>query len=730
MRLGSLHVSPELVALAAECGVATEYWDQGGQHQVVPEATIIAVLSAMGIDAATPEQAARALEETRLRPWRRVLPPVYVTRVDRTEPDARVIWCHVAAGVSAGEGVRLQVLLENAHPSDVPEPCIVVSAAHAVRVVDGADIVEHLFRLPEGLPLGWHTVQAVDALGEELASCPLAVVPTQIPGLPDRSWGVMAQLYSVRSRQSWAQGDYRDLATLAELSASTWGADFVLVNPLHAGSPIPPLAPSPYLPVSRRFLSPFFLSIPDLPEYANADAALRAQIGALAGPLEEQNTSADLLDRDAVWAAKVQALTLLFERGLTPARREALASFCLREGSGLRDFATWCAFVEDRHAAGWRSEKATNPLAPDYPIDLPPHGSPEALREAERLAHRIDFHMWLQFCVDEQLARAQDAARAAGMTVGVMHDLAVGVHPDGADAWAQRDVMARQVSVGCPPDAFNMMGQDWSQPPWDPVRLAEAGFLPFRDMVRTLLRHAGALRIDHILGLFRLWWIPLGGPASQGTYVRYDHEALLGILALEAQRAGAIIVGEDLGTVEYWVADALAERGILGASVLWFEYAGDEPAWPQQWRRDALASVTVHDLPPTLGYLRGEHVRIRASLGLLTVPEDQVWASHREQMQQWRARLVAAGVLDRVDADDEDVLLALHRYAGMSPSRMLGVALVDMVGDVRTQNQPGTDQEYPNWRIPLCDSSGTPVLLEDLPTLPRAAAVAQAMTQR
>lgn len=723
-------MTPEVAALAHEVGVATEYWDQVGQHHQVAEATVVTVLAAMGLDASTPERAIAALDQVRLRPWRRVLPPVYVTRVERTGAGERDIWCHVPAGLSAGEGVRVQVVLENDTAGQAVLECSVAEVARQMRVVDGEQVVEHLFRLPADLPLGWHIVRAVTAAGEVLAEAPLAVVPTRIPGLPERSWGVMAQLYSVRSRSSWAQGDYRDLADLTRVSAASWGADFVLVNPLHAGSPIPPLAPSPYLPVSRRFLSPFFLCVTDVPEFAEADATVRAEIERHAALLQQHNTSAELLDRDEVWAAKSHALSALFASGLSPQRRVAFEAFCQREGQGLRDFATWCALVEDRHARGWRSAKASDPLAPDYPIDLPAHGTAEAAAEAARLDNRVEFHMWLQFCVDEQLARAEADARAAGMSVGVMHDLAVGVHPDGADAWAQRDVLAAQVSVGCPPDAFNMLGQDWSQPPWDPMRLADAGFLPFRDMVRTLLRHAGALRIDHILGLFRLWWIPIGSPAAAGTYVRYDHEALLGILALEAHRAGAIVVGEDLGTVEHWVADALSERGILGAAVLWFEYSGDQPKWAHDWRRDTLASVTVHDLPPTLGYLRGEHVRVRASLGLLTVPEEQVWAQHERELTAWRHRLVEAGVLSHVDAGDEDVLIALHRYAAMSPARMLGVSLVDMVGDVRTQNQPGTDQEYPNWRVPLCDASGRAVLLEDLPNLALARAVTQAISAR
>ncbi|HMO10464.1 MAG TPA: 4-alpha-glucanotransferase, partial [Actinotalea sp.] len=194
---------------------------------------------------------------------------------------------------------------------------------------------------------------------------------------------------------------------------------------------------------------------------------------------------------------------------------------------------------------------------------------------------------------------------------GVMHDLAVGVHPEGADAWALRDVLAVGVSVGAPPDMYNQQGQDWSQPPWRPDALVRTAYRPFRDLLRTVLRHAGAIRIDHVIGLFRLWWIPQGSGAQEGAYVRYDHEALVGILCLEAQRAGAVVIGEDFGTFEPWVRDYLADRGVLGTSVLWFEYEDGGVMPPERYRRLALATVTTHDLPPTAGYLGGEHVDLR-----------------------------------------------------------------------------------------------------------------------
>ncbi|MFN8170114.1 MAG: 4-alpha-glucanotransferase, partial [Candidatus Nanopelagicales bacterium] len=245
--------------------------------------------------------------------------------------------------------------------------------------------------------------------------------------------------------------------------------------------------------------------------------------------------------------------------------------------------------------------------------------------------------------------------------------------------------------------------------------LADAAFIPYRDMLRTVLRHAGGIRIDHVLGLFRLWWIPRGMPANQGTYVRYDHDALVGILALEAQRAGAVVIGEDLGTVEAWVQDTLKERGILGTSILWFEKTDDNrPLPPEHWRELTLASVTTHDLPPTSGFIAGEHVRLRDELGLLATSYDEELAAHEADLAAWTAALTDRGLL-REGAGEVEIVEALHRYLAQTPSRLLAISLADAVGDRRAQNQPGTDQEYPNWRIPLTDATGTAVLLDDLP---------------
>jgi 4-alpha-glucanotransferase len=692
-------VNHDLVALASVYGVATEFWDQAGAHQVVSEDTVVAVLAALGVDATTPESVAAALHERRIRDWRRTLPPVFVVR----QGDGATCWVHLPHGDSA----RLWIELEDGGSrSDVVQ----VDRWVEPQDVDGVLVGEATFALPADLPTGWHRLHAEVTSAEfapEHSSTVLVVTPRALE-LPEglrrrRGWGFAAQLYSVRSRRSWGLGDVVDLEDLVSWSGRELGADFVLVNPLHAASPVPPMAPSPYLPVTRRFANPIYLRVEAIPEYAYLTEEHREQVEVLARTVQPANTSSALLERDPVWMAKRVALELVAKVPRSLGRQSAYDDFVEREGGGLDDFALWCAL----------SDKYGEPAL--WPEDLAdPHG-PAADKARTELAEHVEFHRWCQWVLDEQLAQAQEAARDAGMAIGVMHDLAVGVHPEGADAWALRDVLAKDVAVGAPPDMYNQMGQDWSQPPWRPDALAENAFIPYRDMLRTVLRHAGGIRVDHVLGLFRLWWIPRGMPANAGTYVRYDHDALVGILALEAQRAGAVVIGEDLGTVEAWVQDTLRDRGILGTSILWFEKDdADQPLAPENWRELALASVTTHDLPPTAGFLAGEHVRLRDELGLLATSYDEELAAHEADLAAWEAALRDRGLL-REGASEGDVVEALHRYLSRTPARLLAVSLADAVGDRRAQNQPGTDQEYPNWRVPLCDGDGRAVLVEDLP---------------
>ncbi|MDX6261755.1 MAG: 4-alpha-glucanotransferase [Kribbellaceae bacterium] len=687
--------TPALVELAVAHGVATEYWNWQGEHVQVSSEVVSTVLAALGVDASTPERAADALAEHQLARWRRTLPATLIMREGWTPWFA----VHLPHGSTAEVWLDLE---DGGQRRDIAQQ------EHWVEPewVDGAQIGEATYQLPADLPVGYHRLCARIGTNPEISVGSLIVTPQRLePQTLERTWGWVLQLYSVRSRRSWGIGDLHDLADLAAWSANDLGAGFVLVNPLHAAETAGRMEPSPYLPASRRFANPLYLRIEDIDEYGDLAPAERDRVRTLALQARALSEDADALDRDTVWAAKREALQLLF--GVRPSigRIAEYGAYCDREGQGLIDFATWAA-LSDLHGPEWSK----------WPEELQDPAAPAVVAFRNDNPDAVEFHCWLQWQLDEQLARTQARAKSAGMSLGVLHDLAVGVHPDGADAWALKRVLAAGIHVGAPPDAFNQQGQDWSQPPWRPDALADTGYAPWRDLVRAVIRHGGGLRIDHILGLFRLWWVTSSERPTEGTYVRYDHEALIGILVLEASRAGVVVVGEDLGTVEPWVRDYLTERGVLGTSVLWFERdAKGNPLPPERWRELCLATVTTHDLPPTAGYLAGDHVELRDRLGLLTRPYAEELADDEAERDAWLNALRERHLLGNADGDVERIVEALHRYVAHTPAKLVGVALTDAVGERRTQNQPGTTDEYPNWRIPLGGPDGLPVLIEDLP---------------
>ena len=559
------------------------------------------------------------------------------------------------------------------------------------------------------------------ALGENRAPAarPGPVGAALAPFPSHRGWGFAVQLYSVRSRASWGHGDLHDLADLAAWSGGDLGADFVLVNPLHAAEPQPPVSPSPYLPMSRRQISPLYLRIEDIPEYQGLGAGDRARVEALAAPLRAASGTAALIDRDAVWTAKRAAAELIRTVPLTARRRAELNAFLARDRRAIGDWATWCAIAEV-HGPDWRS----------WPAALADPGSAGVAELRRELADRIAFHEWLQWLTAEQLSAAQQTARQAGMSIGVITDLAVGTHPGGADAWAWQDVIVPGISVGAPPDEFNQLGQNWTLPPWHPGWLAAQAGRPLAELVAACTRGSGGLRVDHVMGLARLWWIPAGMSPDQGTYVRYDHELTGGVLAAEAARAGAVAIGEDLGTVEPWLRKYLAERRVLGTSMLWFERRADgTPRRPGGWRRGCLAMVGTHDMPPAAAFLTGEQVTLRAELGLLTRPEGEERAAAQAELAGWLAMLAREGLLPRAGAPSpQEFTAGLYGFLTRTPAVLVGVSLADAAGERRPQNMPGTVDEYPNWRIPLTGADGQPVLLDDLPAHAGVLAVAQAVS--
>ncbi len=668
-----------LARLAALYGIDSSYEPAPDLPQRVSPAAVRAILAAFGVDASTDEAVESAVADADGRRRGRALPETAV------------------AGSLVFDALPHGTLMQVA-----PE--------------EGGDRIEWTWagELPE-LPYGVHQLSAETPDGRASTSH-LIVAPDRAPELAGRSYGLLVQLYSLLSRRSWGMGDLGDLAELAAWSGRALGVDFLQVNPLHAAVPATadtPSDPSPYRPSSRRFPDPVHLRIEDIPEYAylaDGDRERAAALGEQAAKLRESVLQKGaLIDRDAVWELKSQALELIRNVPLGPGRSAAYFDFLAEGGADLERHATWYALAE-RHGSDWRA----------WPAALRDPASPATARAAHELMDRIDFHSRLIWLTDSQLGAAAAAAHGAGMALGLIHDLAVGVHPDGADTWAHGEMYAAGTSVGAPPDAFNARGQDWGLPPWRPDRLAECGYAPFRALLRGLFAHAGALRIDHIMGLFRLWWIPEGHPPTDGAYVRYDAEALLALLVLEAHRAGAVVIGEDLGTVERGVREALAARGILGTSVLWFERDwdhGSRPLPPERWRADCLATVTTHDLPSTAAKLTGDHARLRHRLGLLTEPLAAELAAEAADVREWLALAWALGL--PAGGTEEAEIQTLYRLLRRTPARLTGIWLPDAVGDRRPQNVPGTWAEYPNWRVPITGADGRVLTLEDLAASPR-----------
>ncbi|MEV5731858.1 4-alpha-glucanotransferase [Streptomyces sp. NPDC052292] len=675
----------ELARLAALHGVDTSYSPAPDRTVDVPASAVVAALAALGVDAGTPDAVRAALTARERELRERLLPPTVVHWAG--DPDGP------AALAALPDGTRLTVETEQG------------------ELLDTAG----------GLPLGVHRVTAAAPDGRT-GHCHLVVAPDRLPTPATRSYGLLVQLYSLLSRRSWGMGDLGDLAELAGWAGRTAGAGFVQVNPLHAAVPGAPTDPSPYRPSSRRFPDPVHLRVELIDEYAYVEdqervRALLERAGRLRADVLDKGA---LIDRDAVWELKREALELVLAVPLGPGRQAAYDAFRAEEGQALEDHATWYALAET-HGSDWHR----------WPAGLRDPRSAETARARAALADRVDFHARLAWLTDGQLRAAQRAALEAGMSVGIIHDLAVGVHPQGADAWAQQDHFAAGMSVGAPPDAFNAHGQDWGLPPWRPDRLAASGHAPYRRLLRALFRYTGALRIDHVMGLFRLWWVPQGSPPTEGTYVRHDAEAMLALLALEAFRAGAVVIGEDLGTVEPGVRETLQRRGVLGTSVLWFErdWEGDgRPLPPEHWRADCLATATTHDLPPTAARLTGDHVGLRDRLGLLTRSAAEESAEAAADTAEWLALLGSLGLLDSPAAgppgsDEEAEIQGVHRFLLRTPARLVGVWLPDGVGDRRPQNLPGTWDEYPNWRLPVADAEGRPVTLEELTASPRLRAL-------
>ena len=691
-------------------GIERTSADFRGATRQVSDDTVLRLLGAMGHSVDDEARLAVEADALEARDWIRVLPPVVVLRRDFTVPITVLapLLPLVRWRVEAEDG---QLLCGEVTLASLP--------VFEERGLRGLWYVRLGLELPP-LPPGYHRLLLEKADGDPLAATRLIVAPTRcfVPE-PVRAgrklWGPAIQLYTLRSARNWGIGDFTDLAGFAA-GAAELGADVVGLNPLHALFPSDPALCGPYSPASRNFLNVLYIDAEAIPEFERCEEARR-----LVGSPEFQQRlealrAADFVDYAAVTTCKLETFLLLyveFETSASKTRQYEFDGFLRNRGEELEKLALFYTAQEHFLAAGliggW-------PAWPEGWQD-PEGPAAQALLAAETRAVR--FHCWLQWVAAGQLAAAERRAREAGMAIGLYMDLAVGSNGGGAETWADQALFAMGATIGAPPDPLALQGQDWGIPPMLPEELRERGYEPFVRLLRANMSQGGALRIDHVMCLLRLWWVPRELPSAEGSYVYYPLDDLMAIVALESQRNRCLVIGEDLGTVPPVIRLAMPEHGVFSYRVLFFEKDGDRLRGPAEYPVEALVTITTHDLPPLASFWEGSDIDLRERLGLYPDP-GMPGAARLERARDREAilaGLAAEGLLpadieaaDRVPVQMTEALAgAIQLFLARSPAAVMVVQPEDWLLMTMPVNVPGTHREYPNWARKL--DQDWPVLL-------------------
>jgi 4-alpha-glucanotransferase len=715
--------------LARERGIGDAYYDYRGELKHFSAATKAAILGAMGCDVRDAEAVRRELTLLQARHWAQLLPPVAVLRGGEL-----AVTLNVGAD-QLGATVRWRIQDEAGTASHTGEARLGDLPERERHELDGRPWTARVLALPPALAMGRHVLTAqVDGGGA--VDCVLLVAPPRcfepdalVAG--ERLWGVAVQLYTLRSRDNWGIGDFADLEHVVR-SCALHGASFVGLNPLHALFPSNPGHFSPYSPSSRHFLNVLYISVPRVPGYDGCPAVRsRVQQPSFAAEIERLR-STERVDYAGVTALKLPLLRQLYEHFVqthlahrTPPA-EAFRKYLDERGNALRLHALHDAIAEELRAQdaerywGWHV----------WPESLRDPSQPGVAEFARTHVSAVQFHAWLQWVADEQLQAVQRLAAELGMPIGLYGDYAVGVNPAGSETWSDQRVYRLAAGVGAPPDPLALKGQDWGIPPQDPQALLEARYEPFRTLIAANMRHFGALRLDHVMALFRQWWVPAGLGSTDGGYVHYPLDDLMGVLTLESVRSRCLVVGEDLGTVPDEMRRAMPQYGIYHYKVLLFEKGeGGHFRRPEHYERRAIATVTTHDLPTLRGYWEGRDLLLRDRLDLF--PGDDIRRHVYDERSRDRAMLLDAlettGLRPRVaqhgpDAPfDDELARAIQLYLARSASALVVLQIEDLIGMTDPVNVPGTSDEHANWQRKITatiedvfEDEATAELLEDV----------------
>ena len=710
---------PALSALCAHAGVETSYVAYDGQQRLVPVDTQRALLAALGCDGASEARARDTLAALQSAESASPLAPVGVLTAGAPGHPRVEVQLPVHDGAELRYSLQLQLEDGRSYRGE--------GHAHASPRLT--------LPLPERaeLPLGYHRLHCELHLhGQTVqAEQSLIVTPGRCLGVSEligdrRALGLWTHLYSLRAEHGWGIGDFRDLRALLSW-AGGHGLELVGINPLHATDPGAPEV-NPYFPLSRLFRSPLYLDV----------EAVVAAVGSSAGAAliqsaELQSQRAELQQRPRIDYLAVHALKrrVLLAAHDDFARNEGLrqsplgrafAAFRAHEGPALDDFARFCTvrerlLSEDPACADFRN----------WPADLRDPRSASVADFAASVPGALDFHAFLQFQLELQLNECRQQAQRAGMAIGMYGDLALGDAPSSADIWAAPERYGQGASVGAPPDPYSDSGQGWGLVPLHPLRIRAEGYRGFVALVRRAFRQMGMLRMDHVMGLSRQFWVPDGARAIDGGYVRFPQDDLLGILALESRRAHALVVGEDLGVVPSGLREEMAARNVLRSQVLYFE-RDHQGAFvpPRHYAAGAFVSLGTHDLPTLSGWVEGRDLRVRRAAGNFEGDAELRKAqSERDYaVRQLKYALRATGFLAELPEPPslEALTAAVHRWLATAQSRLIGLGLDDLTLEPDALNTPATLlAQAPNW------SRRNTMTLEALAADPRIAGLLQAL---
>src|SRR5690349_441198 len=710
-----------LASLAERVGIAAEYHDISGVRHVAADHTKRDILRAMGFQVDSTAALAVAIREWDEAPWRRPCDPVRI--VHEEEVGAPILCCFALEdGKERSIVVKWQLNDESGTLIHEGQAGPGLAAAE-VKFVDGGRRVRVELPAPKGLPLGYYDfiIRAEGLVGGTTGSMRLIVAPRHCyvpPSLESgrRMWGLALQLYSLSSGRNWGCGDFSDLNQIVGWAGKQLGAGLVGLNPLHAIRNTAPHHTSPYTPYNRLAINELYIDLERLPEFfASEDAQTQYRSPEFQAKLQALRENRRV-DYEAIASAKRTMLDLAYrqflkeayagaEPNLEPktARAKLLERFIQSEGEPLELYATFQTLEEER-----RMIQSKSITWQEWPKQFLSPGS--AAREyGRRHRKRIRFFQYIQWIASEQLTEVLRTAEAAGMPIGIYNDLALGAERTGAEAWMYQSVMALDADCGAPPDDFAPQGQNWGLPPVNPVALRPSRYELLIQLLRKNMRFGGAIRLDHVMAFCRLFWIPKGKSATEGTYVHYPFEDLLAIIALESHRSKTVVIGEDLGTVPDWVREHLTKAHVLSYRVVYFERRGDG-SWksPGEYPQQALAVAGTHDLPTLTGFWSGEDLQLRAGLGAF--PDEASRRQAWEERQRDKGRMLAAlkqeGLLPTGISDDPAAVpamtpalgRAIHAYLARTPAWLVLANLEDGLEEISQTNLPGTVENYPNWR--------------------------------